>query len=84
MVFAVEFMVLYRNSKGGKMNNKSKRNSGLGIVSILTLILIILKITNKISWSWIWVLSPIWITFIFAIIIFAIILIVGKIKKGKR
>ena len=65
------------------MNNKSKRNSGLGIVSILTLIFIILKITNKISWSWIWVLSPIWVTFIFAIIIFVIILIVGKIKKGK-
>ena len=65
------------------MNNKNKRNSGLGIVSILTLIFIILKITNKITWSWIWVLSPIWITFIFAIIIFAIILIVGRIKKGK-
>ena len=65
------------------MSNKTKRNSGLGIVSILTLIFIILKITNKISWSWIWVLSPIWITFIFAIIIFAIILIVGRIKKGK-
>lgn len=65
------------------MNNKSKRNSGLGIVSILTLIFIILKITNKITWSWIWVLSPIWITFLFAIIIFAIILIVGRIKKGK-
>ena len=43
----------------------------------------LVKITNKISWSWIWVLSPIWITFLFAIIIFAIILIVGRIKKGK-
>lgn len=68
---------------GVNLNNKSKRNSGLGIVSILTLIFIILKTTNKISWSWIWVLSPIWITFLFAIIVFAIILIVGRIKKGK-
>lgn len=27
----------------------------------LTLIFIILKITGNINWSWVWVLSPIWI-----------------------
>jgi len=65
------------------MKKKSKRNSGMGIVSILTIIFIVLKITNKITWSWIWVLSPIWITFILVVIIFSIVLIVGRIKKGK-
>ena len=65
------------------MKKKSKRNSGMGIVSILTIIFIVLKITNKITWPWIWVLSPIWITFILVVIIFSIVLIVGRIKKGK-
>ena len=49
-------------------------------------ILIIVKGEDKtkdISWSWIWVLSPIWITTILLIIIFAIIMIGGRIKKGK-
>lgn len=30
----------------------------------LTLIFIILKITGNINWSWVWVLSPIWIRLI--------------------
>jgi len=66
------------------MKNKSKKYGGLGTVSILTLIFVILKITDKISWPWLWVLSPIWITIIIAIISFSIILITGRIKKGKE
>lgn len=64
------------------MKNKNVRNSGMGFISVLTLIFIVLKLTNNISWSWIWVLSPIWITTILLIIIFAIIMIGGRIKKG--
>ncbi|MDY4996340.1 MAG: hypothetical protein SO108_01330 [Bacilli bacterium] len=37
--------------------------------------------TNNISWSWIWVLSPIWIIADFVIVIFVIIMIGGIIKK---
>ena len=65
------------------MKNKNVRNSGMGFISVLTLIFIVLKLTNNISWSWIWVLSPIWITTILLIIIFAVIMIGGRIKKGK-
>ena len=65
------------------MKNKNVRNSGMGFIGVLTLIFIVLKLTNNISWSWIWVLSPIWITTILLIIIFAIIMIGGRIKKGK-
>ena len=65
------------------MKNKNVRNSGMGFISVLTLIFIVLKLTNNISWSWIWVLSPIWITAVLLIIIFAIIMIGGRIKKGK-
>lgn len=41
------------------MKNKNVRNSGMGFISVLTIIFIVLKLTNNISWSWIWVLSPI-------------------------
>ena len=35
---------------------------------LLTIVFIILKATNVITWSWLWILSPIWITFALAII----------------
>ena len=41
---------------------ESKNSGGLGIAEILTLIFIVLKLTGTIKWSWVWVLSPIWIT----------------------
>lgn len=63
--------------------NSNRSNSGYGIVSILTIIFVVLKLTNNIDWSWVWVLSPIWITLIIGVGLFAIVLIVGKIKKGK-
>ena len=36
----------------------------LGSVGMLTqIVFIVLKLLNKISWNWVWVLSPIWIYF---------------------
>lgn len=63
--------------------DKEVKRGGMGIVSILTLIFIVLKLTGKIDWSWILILSPVWICGLFFAIVFAIILIGGKIKKGK-
>ena len=43
------------------MNN----NKGMGCIALitiqLTIVFIVLKLTNVIDWSWIWVLAPIWI-----------------------
>ena len=64
------------------MDNKAKQG-GLGIVSVLTIIFIVLKLLGVIQWSWIWVLSPIWISAVIAVAVFSVILIVGRIKKGK-
>ena len=64
------------------MNNKTKQG-GLGIVSVLTIIFSVLKLLGVIQWSWIWVLSPIWISAVIAVAVFSVILIVGRIKKGK-
>ena len=49
---------------------------GIGFVGVLTILFIALKLLNKISWSWWWVLSPIWINVgIQILIIFIIIMI---------
>lgn len=64
------------------MNNKTKQG-GLGIVSVLTIIFIVLRLLGVIKWSWIWVLSPIWISAVIVVAVFSVILIGGRIKKGK-
>ena len=35
--------------------------SGFSFSGLLGIIFIVLKLTNVITWSWLWVLSPIWI-----------------------
>ena len=65
------------------MKDKNVRNSGMGFISVLTLMFVVLKLTNNISWSWIWVLSPIWILLILIVLVFGIILVIGRLKKGK-
>lgn len=65
------------------MNAKKAKRGSVGLVSTFTLIFIVLKIFHIISWSWIWVVSPIWISALVIAIIFSFILIVGRIKKGE-
>ena len=64
------------------MDNKAKQG-GLGIISVLTIVFIVLKLLGVIQWSWIWVLSPIWISAVIVVAVFSVILIGGRIKKGK-
>ena len=35
--------------------------NGMGFPQLLTIVFIILKLTDYIDWSWWWVLSPIWL-----------------------
>lgn len=58
-------------------NNSSAASGGIGFVGALTIVFIVLKLIGKITWSWVWVLSPIWISFILSLIlvVFAVILV---------
>lgn len=60
-----------------------KRNSGIGFVGLLTIILIVLKILQLITCSWIWVLAPIWISTLIVGIPIVIIFVGSRIKNGK-
>jgi len=55
------------------MENKSSSSSGIGFSGLLTIVFIVLKLMGYISWSWLWVLSPIWISLILVIVIIAIV-----------
>lgn len=54
------------------MNNKNQASGGLGIGSILLIIFVVLKLTGLIHWSWLWVLSPLWISIILIAIIYIV------------
>jgi hypothetical protein len=43
-------------------------HSGLGLGSVLLIVFVVLKLCKLITWSWVWVLSPIWIGWVLAII----------------
>jgi hypothetical protein len=54
---------------------------GFGFTCLLTIIFVILKLTGVIGWSWLWVLSPLWISFALGILIFLFILILGALAR---
>lgn len=49
--------------------NKNNATSNITFTTLLTLLFIALKLTGVINWSWLWVLSPIWIGLIISIAI---------------
>lgn len=60
-------------------NKKTVTSGGIGFPGALTIAFIVLKLLGKITWSWIWVLSPIWISLGLIITIFLIIVIIKGI-----
>lgn len=42
-------------------DNNGTAKGGIGFIGLLTIVFIALKLCGVITWSWLWVLSPIWI-----------------------
>ena len=57
-----------------------ENKGGIGFCGLLTLIFITLKLCDVITWSWWWVLSPIWIptAIILSILLIAAVIYVVK------
>lgn len=49
-------------------------SGGIGFAGLLTIVFIVLKLTDVIDWSWWWVLSPIWISALLVLVVFIIVL----------
>lgn len=69
------------------MANQNQTNLGCGGITfsgLLTLLFIGLKLTGTITWSWVWVLSPIWISWglaIFIVLMFVTLMFLTGNKK---
>jgi len=51
-------------------------NNGIGFTGLLAVAFIVLKLTHVITWSWLWVLAPIWIPLG---IVLLVLLVVGLV-----
>ena len=50
-------------------------SKGMGLDVILTIVFVVLKLCDVITWSWWWVFSPIWITWSIVIVVVALMAI---------
>lgn len=57
--------------------SSEKSSGGIGFTGLLVIAFIVLKLTSVITWSWWWVLSPIWIPFV-------VIVVAAAILGGKK
>jgi hypothetical protein len=67
-----------KNEKGFDIMDNKNVSGGMSFSSILALIFIVLKLCGVINWSWVWVLSPIWITFIIGLIAIGVIYLITR------
>lgn len=60
--------------------SSSSSSSGIGFCGALTIAFIVLKLCGVISWSWLWVLAPLWIPFAVGVCVLFIMLLVAVVK----
>lgn len=60
----------------------------MGILDVLVIMFIVLKILGLIQWSWLWVLSPIWImcglAFAYLVVLGIIAIIIHIVTSSKK
>lgn len=56
----LEWELLKEQKKLG-MSDSNNTSSGIGFWGLLTIALIVLKLCSVITWSWWWVLFPVWV-----------------------
>lgn len=61
-------------------SSSSSSSSGVGLPTLLTVLFVGLKLTDNIDWSWWWVFSPLWISFLVSIVI---LIVFGAIVSNK-
>lgn len=64
-----------------KQEINNYNSGGIGFTGLLTIVFITLKLLDVIQWSWIWILSPLWISFLIGIVLFALVLILTIIVE---
>lgn len=64
---------------------ESKNYGGIGFTGLLTIVFITLKLCGVITWSWLWVLSPIWISaaLVLGILVFVFCVALAGFSGGR-
>ena len=68
-------------------SSSSSSSGGIGFVGLLTILFVALKlleVTQVATWSWWWVLSPVWITTAIVVGVLAIIFGIVFIAEWKK
>lgn len=68
--------------KGEAMNN-NKSSSGIGILTVVQIVFVILKLCKVINWSWWLVLMPLWIDIACVVILSIVLVIINNHDKKK-
>ncbi len=61
------------------MENKNTTVKTVGFSGLLTIAFIVLKLCGVIAWSWLWVLSPLWIGFVLKLVVVLIVAVIALI-----
>jgi hypothetical protein len=59
------------------LSEDGSSSGGVGICMVLFLIFLILKLTGHITWSWVWVTSPLWIGTAVVLTVLAVMLLLA-------
>ena len=62
--------------EGNNAKATATSSGGIGFAGLLTIVFIVLKLCGVISWSWLWVLSPLWISAGIGLLVILIVVIV--------
>lgn len=65
------------------MSDSNVQSGGIGFGGLLAVLFIGLKLTGHITWSWVWVLSPLWIPLAFLLVLFLIVGVLAAIAHSQ-
>lgn len=82
-----------KTSQNGETMSSSGDARPVGFAGALTITFVVLKLTGVIDWSWVWVLSPVWIPlvialallalFLFAAVVAGLVDLLGALRKSR-
>ena len=64
-------------------DNNTNSGSGIGFAGLLAIVFITLKLMGYITWSWWWVLSPLWISAAIVLLLFIVLIFVADGGRKK-
>lgn len=64
-------------------STSTKSSGGIGFAGLLALVFITLKLVGVITWSWWWVLAPIWIAVALAAVVLLVVVLVAATNSPR-